>query len=58
MSDITSSQYSKLSLNLTSKLDNKIKKSNGIYFTPLDIIKKTVDFILSLKNIDINTVLM
>jgi tRNA1(Val) A37 N6-methylase TrmN6 len=50
-------QYSELSLTLTSKLHNNIKKSNGIYFTPLDIIKKTVDFILSLKNIHIDTVL-
>jgi len=50
-------QYSELSLELTSKLNNNIKKSNGIYFTPFDIIKKSVDYILSLKNINISTIL-
>jgi hypothetical protein len=50
-------QYSELSLKLTSKLNNNIKKSNGIYFTPFDIIKKSVDYILSLKNINISTIL-
>ncbi len=39
-------QYSQLSRNLTKSLDNKIKKEQGIYFTPLNIIEKSVNSIL------------
>ena len=49
-------QYSKLSINLTKSLTKKIKKENGIYFTPYNTIKYDIDFILSL-NIDIKNVL-
>lgn len=34
--------FSELSIHLTKKLDNKIKKQNGIFFTPLSIIKKNL----------------
>ena len=41
-----SKQFSDLSLNLTKKiLSSEEKKNNGIYFTPLDIIKLTMTII-------------
>lgn len=40
--------FTKLSIEITKKLDKKTKKENGIYFTPLTIIKRSVDRVLSL----------
>ena len=37
--------YSKLSLDLTKKIDKKIKKNNGIYFTPPKTINKNLDLL-------------
>jgi len=48
---------SQLSKDLTKKLDKKIKKEEGIYFTPISIIKKTLDRIYEIPNITIKTVL-
>jgi len=36
-------QFTKLSIDITKKLSSKEKKENGIYFTPNDIVKITVD---------------
>ena len=45
-------QFNQLSIDLTKKLSIKDKKDNGIYFTPNDIVKLTVDSILKYnKNI-------
>lgn len=37
--------YSKLSLSLTEKIDKNTKKNNGIYFTPINIIKDNLNYI-------------
>ena len=54
-------QFSSLSLELTKKLSSKIKKDNGIYFTPKSIIKKTIDIIKNIPdytdNIEFKTIL-
>ena len=39
-------QYSTLSLSLTRKLSKDDKKNNGIFFTPLNIIKQAIDELL------------
>lgn len=45
-------QFNQLSIDLTKKLSIKDKKENGIYFTPMDIVKLTVDSLLKYnKNI-------
>lgn len=49
-------QYSTLSLALTRKLSKDDKKNNGIFFTPLNIIKVAIDELLKL-NVDIKTIL-
>ena len=53
MSDI---QFSKLSHELTKKISIYEKKKNGIYFTPNDIIKLTIENIIEYKK-DIKTIL-
>lgn len=46
------SQFNKLSIDLTKKLSVKDKKDNGIYFTPMDIVKLTIDSLIKYnKNI-------
>ena len=49
-------QYSTLSLSLTRKLSKDDKKNNGIFFTPLNIIKQAIDELLTV-NLDIKTIL-
>lgn len=49
-------QYSTLSLALTRKLSKDDKKNNGIFFTPLNIIKQAIDELLAV-NLDIKTIL-
>lgn len=48
--------YSELSLKLTKLLSKDDKKNNGIYFTPLDIIKLSIKELFKL-NININSIL-
>ena len=50
-------QFSQLSHTLTKKLSKKIKKDNGIFFTPLDIIKTIYYFISDIENYEVKTVL-
>jgi len=46
-------QFNQLSIDLTKKLSIKDKKDNGIYFTPIDIVKLTVDSLVKYnKNIE------
>lgn len=53
-----SNQFSDLSLNLTKKiLSTDDKKRNGIYFTPLDIIKLTISIISNNTNKEIKRIL-
>ena len=42
------SQFNKLSIDLTKKLSVKDKKDNGIYFTPMDIVKLTIDSLINM----------
>ena len=49
-------QYSTLSLSLTRKLSKDDKKNNGIFFTPLNIIKQAIDELLKVP-LDIKTIL-
>jgi len=49
-------QYSTLSLSLTRKLSKDDKKNNGIFFTPLNIIKQAIDELFKV-NLDIKTIL-
>jgi len=49
-------QYSKLSIELTKQLLKEDKKNNGIYFTPLDIIEKSIKE-LENNNIEIKNIL-
>lgn len=45
-------QFNQLSIDLTKKLSVKDKKDNGIYFTPMDIVKLTIDNLIKYnKNI-------
>ena len=56
----TKEQFSELSKVLTKSLDKKIKKKNGIFFTPFNIIKQTVDSVNNyccINDITINSVL-
>lgn len=48
---------SQISKDLTSKIDKKTKKDEGIYFTPDSIIKKTIDRIYEIPDVSIKTVL-
>jgi methylase of polypeptide subunit release factors len=50
-------QFSQLSHLLTKKLPKKVKKDNGIFFTPLDIITTIYNFILDIKNYEVKTIL-
>ena len=50
------SQFSKLSYELTKDLNKDVKKKEGIFFTPLNIIKKSIKEINKLK-LKINTIL-
>jgi tRNA1(Val) A37 N6-methylase TrmN6 len=50
-------QFSPLSQSLTKKLPKKVKKDNGIFFTPLDIIITIYDFISDIKNYEVKNVL-
>ena len=46
------SQFNQLSIDLTKKLSIKDKKDNGIYFTPMDIVRLTIDSLIKYnKNI-------
>jgi len=46
------SQFNQLSIDLTKKLSVKDKKDNGIYFTPMNIVKLTIDCLIKYnKNI-------
>ena len=53
---MSDSQFSKLSHELTKKISIDEKKKNGIYFTPNDIIKLTIENIIEYKK-DIKTIL-
>lgn len=49
-------QFDDLSISITNSLENKIKKSEGIFFTPLNIIYKSVELLnkyINFNNIDI-----
>lgn len=50
-------QFSQLSHLLTKKLPKKVKKDNGIFFTPLDIITTIYNFISDIKNYEVKTIL-
>ena len=41
-------QFDNLSITITKNLDEKIKKSQGIFFTPFNIIKKSIEIIKKL----------
>ena len=47
-------KYSQLSISLTQKLTKEEKKKNGIYFTPLSIIRKILE---NLKEYKFNQIL-
>ena len=48
--------FSELSISLTNNISKEIKKNEGIYFTPNNIIKKIIDYVLDIKP-DIETIL-
>jgi len=53
-------QFSELSKALTKQLDNKTKKNGGIFFTPFNIIKQTIDSVYNycfINDVKINNVL-
>ena len=53
-------QFTDLSKSLTKELDKKTKKDNGIFFTPLNIVKETFNEVFeycSSNNIIINSIL-
>ena len=50
-------QFTQLSHFLTKKLPKKVKKDNGIFFTPLDIITTIYDFISDIDNYEVKNVL-
>lgn len=53
-------QFSELSEKLTKKLKTNIKKKEGIFFTPYNIIKKSIDLVIECcteNNITINDIL-
>jgi methylase of polypeptide subunit release factors len=50
-------QFSQLSHFLTKKLPKKVKKDNGIFFTPFDIITTIYNFISDIKNYEVKTIL-
>lgn len=53
-------QFSELSISLTRELNKTTKKSNGIYFTPLNIISLTLHSVMKYSNsnnIKINSIL-
>ena len=54
---ILTEQFSQLSHLLTKKLPKKVKKDNGIFFTPLDIITTIYNFISDIKNYEVKTIL-
>ena len=53
---MSNDQFSKLSYELTKKISIDEKKKNGIYFTPNDIIKLTIENIIEYKK-NIKTIL-
>lgn len=50
-------QFSKLSIDLTKKLSKDIKKDNGIFFTPFDIIRTSIEELKKLQITSIKTIL-
>ena len=51
-------KFSNLSLDITKKISNDIKKKNGIYFTPPTIIRKIIKILKKNNHFDnINTIL-
>lgn len=50
-------QFSQLSHSLTKKLPKKVKKDNGIFFTPSDIITTIYNFISEIKNYEVKNIL-
>lgn len=50
-------QFSKLSIDLTKKLSKDIKKDNGIFFTPFDIIRISIEELKKLHLSSIKTIL-
>ena len=40
-------QYSKLSQNLTAKIDKSVKKRNGIFFTPPSTVSENIKYLQS-----------
>jgi len=50
-------QFSQLSIDLTKKLSKDIKKDNGIFFTPFDIIKTSIEELKKIEEITIRTIL-
>ena len=55
--ELSFEQFSQLSHLLTKKLPKKVKKDNGIFFTPLDIITTIYNFISDIKNYEVKTIL-
>jgi len=41
--------FNQLSIDITNRLSKNVKKSEGIFFTPKNIIKKIINFVLTLK---------
>ena len=50
-------QFSKLSIDLTKKLSKDIKKDNGIFFTPFDIIRTSIEELKKLQLTSIRNIL-
>lgn len=50
-------KFSPISQILTKALTKKIKKDNGIYFTPFDIIETIYNFVSNIENYEVKTIL-
>jgi len=49
--------FSNLSIDITKQLSKNIKKDNGIFFTPFDIIKISIEELKKIQGISIKTIL-
>lgn len=50
-------QFSQLSINLTKKLSKDVKKDNGIFFTPFNIIKTSLEELKNIEGVCFRTIL-
>lgn len=50
-------QFSELSINLTKKISKDVKKDNGIFFTPFNIIKTSLEELKKIEGVDIKNIL-